>query len=55
VIPVPHLSGTFIINGVPTGTIHLRASADGYQPSEQDVTYTLFGGPAAANFQLQRQ
>jgi hypothetical protein len=46
-------AGTFILNGVPPGTIRVRVQATGYQVLEQDVTFTFSGGPASVDFQLQ--
>lgn len=48
-------AGIYIINGVPPGTIRLRVTKPEYVSREQDVTFTLTGGPPAVDFQLQRQ
>lgn len=52
----PAVAGTFILNGVPAGTIRLRVTAAGYHPLERDVTFTLSGAsPGSIDFQLLAQ
>jgi iron complex outermembrane receptor protein len=43
--------GTFMLGGVPVGTVQLRAARIGYAPQVREVTVAV-GAPATANFAL---